>query len=308
MILRRKLIKAGLFVAAAPAIIRPSLGQFTGATAPAGSFFPDATNTGYVNAPGYAGSLTTGGSIASNTTYNFKEYIGGTAIGSPGSPLVNVTFYGCRFAAHGDLNVAIFGDNITFNYCTLEPDTVSAPPVSYANGYQYGLAGNGGYFTKVQRFTVTRCNIWGFGNAIDAYGSTQEKPHTFTSNWIHDPRADGGIDHTDGIGSLNGGPGAYVVLNNNSIMGDANTNAIAYQGTSNSTPYDHFTITNNILSGYNQTVAINLSPVSSKGTPVSPATYTVFTDNVFSTMFKPIDGPLRSNNFWTTPTGGSWEA
>lgn len=271
--------------------------------------WPDATNTGYRNAPGYPGSLTAGGAIASNTTYNFKDYTAGIFMGSLGSPLSNVTFNGCRFTASGSsgINVALFGDNFTFNYCSFEPDTVSAPPVTFAQGYQFAICANGGFNSFVQKLTVTRCDMWGWGNAIDAYGSTQAKPHTFTSNWIHDARADGGIDHTDGIGSLNGGDGAYVVLNNNTISSVGNTNGIAYQGTSNTTPYDHFTVTNNLFSGFNQTIALNLSPAASFGTPSVAATNTVFTDNTFSTLFKPIDTPLRGNDFWTNAaTGGLW--
>jgi hypothetical protein len=257
--------------------------------------WPDGTNTGYKHAPGYPGSLTpwTGGAIQSNQTYEFIDFAGGVDVGSMGSHLSNVTFRGCRFhgVAVGEKLVALYGDNITFDYCSFEPG-VAAPPVPYNKSYQYGLTGNGSYYTVIQQLTVTHSDFWGFGNAIDCQGSTQAKPHVFRDNWIHDASADnGGTYHTDGIGAESGsGTGSYVVLDHNAIESVGNTNGVAYQAGH----YDHFTITNNLLSGFGYTVAL-----------LGDAPYTTFTGNTYSTRLKPDWGPLYPANFWTT-TGSKW--
>jgi hypothetical protein len=272
------------------------------ALAPTG--FPDATNTGYLNDPNYHGSLTlfTGTSITSNTSYNQIYFAGGQDAGSPSSHVSNVTFNGCLFDGHGPDAVLcrLYGDNITFNFCTFQPDTVVTPPTPYASGYQFALEGDGGFSTIVQQLTVNACNIWGFGNAIGAYGSTQAKPQVYTNNWVHDARDDGGIDHTDGIGDLNSGGANYVVLHHNTISSAGNTNGVAYQGGGAAT-YNNFTVTNNLFSGFGYTVGIY------NGTS---QTNTVFTDNVFSTLLEPTFGPLYPApiNWWVsgTPTFGLW--
>jgi hypothetical protein len=283
---------------------------------PVDSDWPDATNTGYLNAPGYPGSLTTwsGGDVTSSGgTYQFRDVVGGIAIGSSGSHVSNVTFIGCRFRAAGDLNVVLFGDNITFQYCSFEPENLLPPPVSRAEGYGYGIAANGAYLAEVQKLTVENCDFWGFANAIDAAGSTQAKPHVFRNNWFHDSRDDGGIDHTDGIGALNNdNGGSYVVIDHNTIESVANTNAIAFQFSS--TGFHHFTITNNLLGGWNY--AINFGGVY-PDTANSTAHDIIFTGNTFSTRL-PIQngvnyqawhttsGSVWSNNRWKVPSGAAW--
>lgn len=252
--------------------------------------WPDATNTGYRNAPGYPGSLQNGNSltIQSGQTYNFYSF-NGCDVGSPSTTVSNVTFNGCRFygTAVGEGLVLLWGDNVTFNYCSFEPN-LAAPPVAYNQSYQYGLTGNGSYNTHIAQLTVRHCDFWGFGNAIDCKGSTQAKPHVYEHNWIHDAAADGGgIYHTDGIGDQSGaGVGSYVVIHHNTIESVGNTNGIAYQqGT-----YHHFTVTDNWLGGFGYTVAIWAN------------TSTVFTGNVFSTRLPCTWGPLYGQTFWT---GGS---
>jgi hypothetical protein len=256
--------------------------------------FPDATNTGYRHAPGYPGSLAPwpGGAVQSNHTYEFFDFPGGVDVGSNGAHVTNVTFRGCRF--HGvaveDKLVGLYGDNITFDYCSFEPG-VASPPCPYNKSYQYGIAGNGGYYTTIQQFTVTSCDFWGFGNAIDTQGSTQAKPHVFRDNWIHDAAEDGGSYHTDGIGAESGsGTGSYVVIDHNTIESHGNTNGIAYQAGH----YDHFTITNNLFGGFGYTIAL-----------LGNAPSTTFTDNTFSTRLPVGYGPLYPDNFWTT-TGSTW--
>lgn len=283
----------------------------------AGSKFPDATNTGHVNAPGYPGSLTTwpgGDATTDDATYEFYDIPGGLAVGSSGTPVSNVTFRGCRFRAFGDLNVVVFGDNITFEYCTFAPEALAPPPVSHAAGYGYGIAANGAYLAFVERLTVRYCDIWGFANAIDAAGSTQAKPHVFEHNYIHDARDDdGGADHTDGIGALNNDQvSSYVVINHNTIESVANTNAIAFQFSS--TGFHHFTITNNLLGGWNY--AINFGGVY-PDTVNSTAHHITFTGNTFSTRLLHgfgvvyqewwlTTGSSWSNNRWMVPSGAVW--
>lgn len=252
----------------------------------------DGTNTGYRNYPGYAGTLLDGSSVTftSNQTYTGYDF-GAVSIGSLSTPVSNVTFNGCRFKAANPENalVALFGDNITFDYCSFEPG-VSAPPVDIADSYQYGIAANGSYNSFVGQLTVSHCDFWGFGNAIDHQGSTQAKPHVFRNNWIHDSSVTGtGNDyHNDGIGDESGsGQNSYVVLDGNTILSAGNTNGIAYQAGT----YDHFTVTNNLLGGFGYTVAIWAN------------TSTTFTGNVFDASTVPaVYGPLYPQTFWTGGT------
>jgi hypothetical protein len=260
----------------------------------AASLWPDGTNTGYKNAPDYPGSLSNGSgtTIQSNHTYNFLDF-NGLAVGSAASHVTNVTFHGCRFkgVAVEEALVVLFGDNITFDYCSFEPG-VAAPPTPYTSSYQYGIEGNGSYNSVVGALTVTHSDFWGFGNAIDTGGSTQAKPHVFRDNWIHDAAADGGSYHTDGIGNESGaGRDSYVVMDHNTIESLGNTNGIAYQAGS----YDHFTITNNLLGGFGYTVAT-----------WAPAPGTIFTGNTFSTRLPVGYGPLYPQSFWTS-SGSIWK-
>lgn len=261
------------------------------AMAAASSGWPDATNTGYRNSPSYTGILTDGSAltIQSNQTYNNYQF-NGCDVGSLSTPVSNVTFNGCRFygVSVGGGLVLLFGDNITFNYCSFEPG-VAAPPTPYASSYQYGLTANGSYNSYVGQLTVSHCDFWGFGNAIDAEGSSQAKPHLFEHNWVHDASDDGGgIYHTDGIGDESGaGVNSYVTLNHNTIMSVGNTNGIAYQAGT----YDHFTVTNNLVGGFGYTVAIWAN------------TSTTFTGNVFDASTIPANfGPLYPQTFWTGGT------
>ncbi len=258
---------------------------------PAG--FPNNCTTGYKSAPDYPGSLHSCGAIQSNNTYNFCDYPGQTSITA-----TNVTFHGCRF--HGtEVNqalVILHGDNLTFDYTSFEPDQpfVHNTQVPFDSSYQYGLEADGGYGSSIQKLTVTHSDFWGFGNAVDVAGSTQAKPQVFRDNWVHDPSNDGlpnpGNYHTDGIGNESGhGTGSYLVIDHNTIVSPGNTNGIAFQqGT-----YDHYTLTNNLFGGYGMTVALIGS------------TYTTFTNNTYTTLLKPVWGPLYGANFWTS-TGSVW--
>jgi chitodextrinase len=275
-------------------------GSPPGATSPGG--FPGADNTGYKNAPGYPGQLKDCAktAIRSNSTYQYCDFPDGLYVGGAGSHPANITFIGCRFASNavGDANVADYGDGITFSYDTFEPSTVSADseptspyaaPVANGQGYQYGID---------QRYagalTVDHSDIWGFAEAIQFGDSSQARPLVVSNTWIHNPRNDGGVDHTDGILENYGGL-SYMVFNHNTIVGNGNTNALALQGGSS---YSHVTITNNYFSGYGYMV--------NSGSDTN-STDMVFTGNVWGTDFKPNFGPLYGNAMYTTAgLGGVW--
>ena len=298
------------------AALRAAPAAWPAVTASAGGAagFPDATNTGYLHAPGYPGSLTPyggapTGSITSNSVYNFLDF-GWQYVGSTGTHVSNVTFNGCRFSGSGgsgSLLVALFGDNITFNYCTICPPAGTTPPVAYNSGYQYGIVGNGTAASVVQQLTVDHCDVWGFGNAIDVSGGTQAKPHRFTNNWIHDARADGGVDHTDGLGAMASGSEDYMVITGNRIESYGNTQGLAWQATPGPGTYTNVTCTGNLFGGFGKCIAF-------QGT-VNNIT---FTDNVFSTrvlcQLSPLyntlpatsTGSLWRRNRWQVPAGAAW--
>ncbi len=267
----------------------------TSPTPPSGSLWPDATNTGYKNAPGYPGSLKScAGPIQSNTRYEFCNFSSGAYIGSSSSHPVNVIFYGCRFASNavGDANVAIYGDNITFEYATFEPSADTAPPTPYGSGYQYGID-----VRFDGQVTVSHSDFWGWGNAIQFGFSTQAKPFVVRNSWFHDARADGGIDHTDAILSNSGGP-SYMVFDHNTIVSVGNTQGLALQTEPDGQHYDHVQITNNYFSGFGYTVAIGENSIGD--------TNITFTGNTFGTDIKPVFGVLYDDDTWNSAQGNVW--
>ena len=284
----------------------PTTTSSSAASAPAPSTRADSTNTGYQNAPGYPGSLTTfSGTLASNTTYRFMYFPNGLAVGNASSAPSNVSFVGCLFASNAtvDANVAVYGKNINFSYSTFAPlpNKASAPPLSYANGYQYGIdqRNNAG-------LSVDHSDFWGWGNAIQIGSSSQANPVTVTNSYFHDARNDGGIDHTDAILENYGGAGfGYMSFSGNTIVSAGNTNGLALQDGSGA-GYDHLTVTNNYFSGFGYTVNIG-----GHGT----ITNSSFTGNTFSNAVKAYYGPLYDyhqgvntvwrNNRFETVAGGA---
>ena len=286
--------------APSPHLLSPAVSPFS---------WPTAQTTGYLSAPGYPGSLTAGGTITSNTTYSFKSFADTqVSVGTSGTPVTNVTFYGCSFTnsgGTGNVCAAIFGDGITFSYCTFAPYGITEPGppggVTLAQSYQYGIAANGAFGTFADAMTVRYCDFWGFGNgAIGAEGGTQAKPHVYLYNWCHDMCLDATY-HGDGIGSPGGGNESGTVISGNAIIAAGNTQALAYQNTAGGTTWDHFTITGNLFSGYGYTVCI-------VGSSTGDVTNITFTGNTFSTILEPVFGPLYSggpDDFWTT-AGSVW--
>lgn len=268
------------------------------------SGFPDATNTGYKHAPGYPGKLTPwdGKPLENDRTYSFIDFPGGVDVGSSSNAAHGIKLVGCRFhgTAPGEKLVGVFGTDITFDYDTFEPDAPFSTALPYASSYQYGIAGNGGYYTHAGKLTVSHSELWGFGNAIDVTPTNSaDTPQVYRDNWIHDaadPTHD--VYHHDGIGAESGSAsGGWVTIDHNTIESAGNTNAIAYQATG---PYQHFTITNNLFGGFGYTVAI-----------LGTVTNVVFTGNTFSTRLPCAYGPIYPNTFWTTATttwsGNRWK-
>ena len=186
--------------------------------------------------------------------------------------------------------MAVYGDNITFDYSTFEPSADSAPPTSYNQGYQYGIDQR-----AAGQITVDHSDFWGWGNGIQFWSSTQTKPLVVRNTWFHDARADGGgIDHTDAILSNEGGP-SYMVFDHNTIASAGNTQGLALQ--TERRGYDHVTITNNYFSGFGYTVAIGENLKSTNVT---------FTGNTFGTDFRPLWGVLYSAVDWSSAAGNLW--
>jgi hypothetical protein len=269
--------------------------------------FPDGTNTGYKNAPGYNPAIglrsncPSGADVQPNTIYRFCDYPNGLTIGDADHHPENVTFYGSRFASNEvqDANVRTFGENTTFRYSSFVPSRKAQPPVAFGEGYQYGVSIFGGV-----KLTVDHCEFWGFGNAIAFDKSNQSQPVIITNNWIHD--ASGNTNdpatqyHTDGILSNDGGPGVtHVVIDHNTIVSEGITNGIALQYVADA--YNHITVTNNYLSGFGITVDIG-------GTGAARNTNITFIGNVWGSDIKPNFYPIynaatwapngRNNNVW----------
>ncbi len=271
--------------------------------------WPDSTNTGYENAPGYPGSLTTASSTSStcpttpqsNHTYSYCLYIG---VSIPANT-VNVTFYGDEFAHTNPQNPNSGGhsgdNNIVFDYDTFQPQIPAstrcpAGGVTCSESYQYGIYNESG---QIQGMTVENSDFWGFGNAIDTEGSTQANPQTFRYNWIHDSSTTGGCGyHNDGIGMLNGGSEQYAVVDHNTIEFTGNTNLIAWQ---NGT-YSHDQNTNNLLSGDNEGYAGGRCTSS-----CTAPTYIQTTGNTFNTYLA-IEGdyPIDNATHYWANTGSTW--
>lgn len=234
--------------------------------------YPDAINTGWQAYPASTGTLTTyGGSTvlraansgtqASPVVYENLAFDNGITIGVPGDEAEWITLRGCRIrksGGSGTMASAVCGNNIRFEYCTFEPANTQTPPFSMADSYQYGVnintpTSNGHAASSV---TVDHCEMYGFGNAVQLYSSTQADPIIVQHCYIHDaadqPNA---VYHHDGVLSpSNSILDAYLVIHHNTIWSGGNTNAIALQSAGGS--YSHVVITNNLLGGFGYTVNI----------------------------------------------------
>jgi hypothetical protein len=293
-------------------------------------------DTGFTYAPGYPGGVNdfagtslidgSGITIQSNQTYYYYKNLGQGAIGTPASPVQNVTFVGCVWEASGATEPALIlaaNGQLNFSYCTIRPigytDRTASVPQSA--GYQYGIiadgtpASPGTWNSFCKGLTVDHCDIWGYANATMTQYSSQATPHVFTNTWVHNARLNtSGADHTDGVGLPAGGINTYFTIDHCWIEDIGDTQGVAFQNSPGPSTFDHFTITNNVFGGWGFTINV------SSGTSGSPGggTYITFTDNVFSTKIKPIYGPLYSSliasgtgstwrrNKWHVPSGAAW--
>ena len=306
--------------------------------------WPDTTNVGYLNAPGFDGGSTGGaypvnptpGSLTvassgsstcpttpqSNHTYSFCQYSG---MSIPAN-LTNVTFYGDDFYKTAPQNANVAGGSkatgITFNYDTFQPAiTYPGPPdsscyaatscekVTCPQSYQYGIYNESG---AMKGYTVEHSWFWGFGNAIDTAGSTQAAPQIFEYNFFSDAVTDSSCGyHTDGIGMLNTNTQSYATVDHNAFSFVGNTNEIAWQ---NGT-YSHITNTNNFMDGDN---AMYAGARCASG--CTAATYIATTGNTFDAFLPhgagdyPADlaggyatatGSTWNHNYWMVPPGSS---
>jgi hypothetical protein len=277
--------------------------------------WPNGSDTGYQNAPGYPGSLTTASSSSStcpttfqsNHTYSFCSFdLNRTlSIGSASNFLTNVHFVGDRFQLTDGTTEMIHlfcSNNCTFDYDTMKPSAIDTPNISphgttYAASYGAIMyAGGGGYDTQGNGLQITHSDIWGWDTGIILGPNTSSTPILIQDNWLHD-QGDCIDDrscttHDDGIGVVDTGThSGYITINHNNMpFIDDNTNDIAFQ----SGTYDHLTITNNILSGDGYTVAV-------WGTSQN----ITFTGNVLTNYGQQTYGWVYPQNFWDT-TGSVW--
>lgn len=219
------------------------------------------------------------------------DFPGGLDVGSNSVPVTGVKFVGCRFHGTDPTGklVGLWGD-ATFEYCTFVPTDEPPPPIAYEDSYQYGIECDGGFGTH-GRITARFCEAYGYSNvAFDINGDG----HLIQDTWIHDASADGGIAHTDGIGSLSGsGACSNVTIDHNLVESLGNTNALAFQGG----VWSDFTITYNIFGGYGDTIAF-----------IGTTSGIDFTDNLFRTTLQVGFGPLYGSveAWWTDANGGTW--
>jgi chitodextrinase len=294
--------------------------------------FPGPHNTGYRNAPGYPGQLTTysatpianqecSGPIQSNQTYHFCRFEQAPPIGAVNAPVNNTTFFGCDFLSNALDNADVTfanGNNVTFSYDTFEPSAVTAPPVAYGKGYQYGINqvqdDRSSNYLHGDSFSVDHSDFWGFGNGIQIGLSTQTLPVTITDSWFHDASAPGSsngapIYHVDAILDSDGGSDeSYIVIKHNTIVSVGNTNGVALQYSTQG--YNNITVTDNYVSGFGYTLNIGGN---------GNLTNSVVTGNVFGTDIQPVFGPLYGwnssgvgnvwrNNTWLVVPGTTWSA
>ena len=298
------------------------------------SCWPNATNTGYTNAPGYPGTggvadptkliTASAGSSAcpttfqSHHTYSFCYFPGGFDIGSPqypgdpdvGQHLTDVHFVGILVDGVGPTDSSPLikmycASNCTIDYMTMKPSGLNAPDVSapmhgttYAKSYAAVLgAGWGAYYTYARGYSLTHSDIWGNQSGIILGGAnTAATPNLIQDNWLHDQ---GQCLEAAGCPTHADGIG-MVDTGGTAAYTTINHNNMPFiQDNTNDIAfqqgtYDHLTITNNILSGDGYTVAI-----------WATSTNTTFTGNVWTNYSQHLFGVNYGQDFWDTP-GSVW--
>jgi hypothetical protein len=243
--------------------------------------WPDNTNTGYLNAPGFPGALTnsTTGTFSGTQTVSFKDFVdvGPATTGSN----CNVTFIGCRFQSNSVDFANVFLQHTTgtvrFQYCSFTPrvSLVTAPPnyvwpcagwgtlvdgsgsaarnvyqIDYGKGYEFGITKNG---SGAAAFEMTNCDMWGFGNAVDFKNGQGNA--LIRDCYFHDAMWEGpNVEiHTDGPGYLDGfGGPSNITIDHCTIASLGNTNGIAFQAATSG--YQQIVVNNCYLGGFGYTV------------------------------------------------------
>ncbi|TAH33757.1 hypothetical protein EYC59_04505 [Candidatus Saccharibacteria bacterium] len=299
------------------------------------SCWPNATNTGYENAPGYPGTkgvadktkLTKASSTStacpltfqSHKTYSFCYYPSGMTVGSPqypgdpdvGQHLTDVHFVGFLVEDGGPTSdpsaiLAYCKNDCTFDYFTVKPSAVEAPDVpapkhgtTYDNSYGTVMnAGWGAYYGYARGLSLKHSNIWGYQSGIGLGGdNTAATPNVFEDNWFHDQGQC--MEHP---GCLTHADGIGMVDTGGMakyITINHNNMSFIQDNTNNIAfqegTYDHLTITNNTFSGDGYTIAI-----------WDTSTNTTFTGNIMTNYAQHYFGWNYGKNFWDT-TGSTWK-
>ena len=250
-------------------------------------------------------------SLTPGTTVKFCSYPGGFGVGVAGGNLTNIHFIGIDIAGNnsfGSTPVLVFCTGCTFDYITMHPAGLTSVPsggVAYPFGYGVGMSvGTGSFNTFAVNVSITHSDFWGFGQAITIGGNnrTSSTQLVISDNYIHDPTDDwaqhcteppprpGCVYHANGISQTNNNATmSWVTVNHNNIQGNylpsnpsesdakANGNAIGFQtGT-----YNNVTVTNNLISGYKNT--LDFRTLASDGGGGSNDT---FTGNVLTNTFQ----------------------
>lgn len=298
------------------------------------SCWPNATTTGYQNAPGYPGThgvadktkLTTASSSSSTCptsfqshhTYSFCYYPSGMQIGSPqypgdpdvGQHLTDVHFIGFLVEDSGPVNdasaiMAYCSSNCTLDYFTVKPSGLTAPDIaapkhgtSYAKSYGTVMnAGWGAYYGYARGLSLTHSDIWGWQSGIIMGGNnTSATPNIIQDNWLHDQ---GQCMEQPGCPTHADGIGMVDTGGTASYITINHNNMPFIQDNTNDIAfqegtYDHLTITNNILAGDGYTVAV-----------WNTSTNITFTGNVWTNYAQPYFGVNYGRNFWDT-AGSTW--
>jgi hypothetical protein len=298
------------------------------------SCWPNSSNTGYQNAPGYPGTpgvadktkLTKASSTStdcplqfeSHHTYSFCYYPNGMQIGSPqypgdpdvGQHLTDVHFVGFLVEDIGPANdssaiMAYCKSDCTLDYFTVKPSGLDAPDVpapkhgtSYDKSYGTIMnAGWGAYYGYARGLSLKHSDIWGYQSGIILGGTnTSATPNVFEDNYLHDQGQC--MEHS---GCLTHADGIGMVDTGGTaqyITINHNNMPFITDNTNNIAfqegTYDHLTITNNIISGDGYTVAV-----------WDTSTNITFTGNIWTNAAQQYFGVNYGKNFWDTP-GSCW--
>lgn len=291
--------------------------------------WPDMSNTGHVNGPGFAGltdfttGMTASGSVfvqpANGTVFNGVRFAGKSYLGYLGVGDF-LTFRNCLFEGTwpNDNLVQMYpSTSIRFEYCTFRPFGLSSPPGHPGPGSGYSSAHSSpgtpylSSWQYIASYTVGQtaefyfCDIWGNAGIEATGGASPDMPARFVGCYIHDQAdndtsgataASAPIYHHDGIGPDSAGGSHDTVIDWCTIASIGNTNGIALQGSST---YTRIKVSRCYLSGWGYAVSIGAT------TPWLD-TYTSVTDCVFSAELPAVFGPTYGNLWSSGDVSNVW--